>query len=131
MMDTAVVVISASYASDKLRLRSPFIFSGQIFMLVGFAINISNASNGVKYFGVYWIAAGSFMSLPDIIAWYVSGICRCSYFTLLRLGNNLAGQYKRGMGMGLQIGIGNLCGIFVSNMYPARDGPRYILGGTL
>ncbi len=69
MMGTAVVVISASYTSDKLRLRSPFIFSGLIFMLVGFAINISNASNGVKYFGIYWIAVGAFMS---IITWYVS-----------------------------------------------------------
>jgi hypothetical protein len=45
-----------------------------------------------------------------------------------RLGNNLAGQYKRGVGMALQIGIGNFGGAFASNIFRARDGPRYILG---
>ena len=35
------------------------------------------------------------------------------------------------MGMGIQIGIGNLCAIFAANMYRDQDAPRYILGGTL
>lgn len=48
-----------------------------------------------------------------------------------RLGNNLSGQYKRGIGMALQIGIGNFSGTFASNMYRAQDAPRYVLGSTL
>ena len=46
----------------------------------------------------------------------------------LRLGNNLSGQYKRGVGMALQIGIGNFSGAMASNIYRTRDEPRFILG---
>ncbi|KAG6879433.1 hypothetical protein C0992_002699 [Termitomyces sp. T32_za158] len=45
-----------------------------------------------------------------------------------RLGNNLAGQYKRGIGMALHIGIGNFSGAFACNIYRGQDAPRYILG---
>lgn len=45
-----------------------------------------------------------------------------------RLGNNLAGQYKRALGMGIQIGIGNFAGAIASNIYLSQDAPRYILG---
>lgn len=47
-----------------------------------------------------------------------------------RLGNNLAGQYKRGVGMALHIGIGNFSGAIASNIYLSRDAPRYIMGRT-
>ncbi len=49
---------------------------------------------------------------------------------LIRLGNNLAGHYKRGVGMALHIGIGNFAGAIASNIYRTQDGPRYILGRT-
>ena len=45
-----------------------------------------------------------------------------------RLGNNLAGHYKRGVGMALHIGIGNFGGAIASNIYRSQDAPRYILG---
>lgn len=51
--------------------------------------------------------------------------------TRLRLSNNLSGQYKRGIGMALQIGIGNFSGAIASNIYRSQDSPRFILGRTL
>ena len=45
-----------------------------------------------------------------------------------RLGNNLSGHYKRGIGMALQIGIGNFSSAMAGNFYRSRDAPRYILG---
>ena len=45
-----------------------------------------------------------------------------------RLGNNLAGHYKRGVGMALHIGIGNFGGAIASNIYRTQDAPRYIIG---
>ena len=48
----------------------------------------------------------------------------------LRLGNNLSGQYKRSVGMAIQIGIGNLSSIIVSNVYLQKDAPRYVVGRT-
>ncbi|KAH9000997.1 hypothetical protein EDB83DRAFT_2524528 [Lactarius deliciosus] len=52
-------------------------------LLIGFSINISNASPGVKYFGTFFCVTGSYAAFPGVVSW---------------LGNNLAGQYKRGVG---------------------------------
>lgn len=45
-----------------------------------------------------------------------------------RLGGNLSGQYKRGIGMAVHIGIGNFSGAIASNIYRTRDAPRFALG---
>ncbi|KAG6810176.1 hypothetical protein H0H92_013014 [Tricholoma furcatifolium] len=108
-----IVLFVFAHFSDKLKMRSPFIFLGLTMCLIGFSINVSTAPHGVKYFGTYFVVAGSYAALPGIIAW---------------LSNNLAGQYKRGVGMALQIGIGNFGGAIACNIYRARDAPRYIFG---
>lgn len=50
---------------------------------------------------------------------------------LSRLSNNLAGQYKRAVGMAFHIGFGNFSGAVAANIYRAQDSPRYILGRKL
>ncbi|KAJ8469685.1 hypothetical protein ONZ45_g16812 [Pleurotus djamor] len=109
---TALLFTFAHY-SDKLRIRSPFIIVGLMMSLFGYAINISNASSGVKYFGTFFVVAGSYAPFPGVVAW---------------LGNNLSGQYKRGVGMALHIGIGNMSGAVASNIYRSQDSPRYLVG---
>lgn len=42
--------------------------------LVGFAINISEAPSGVKYFGTFLVVGGSYAAFPGVVAWYV-----CTY----------------------------------------------------
>ncbi|KAJ3848506.1 major facilitator superfamily domain-containing protein [Lentinula lateritia] len=102
-----------AYYSDKVMMRSPFILAAQIMCLIGFSINIANVSHGAKYFGTFLIVAGSYSGFPGIVAW---------------LSNNLSGQYKRGIGMALHIGIGNFSGAIASNIFRAQDKPRFILG---
>ncbi|KAF9461840.1 MFS general substrate transporter [Collybia nuda] len=109
---TIVLGLFAHY-SDRTKLRSPFIVGGLVMCLVGFAINISNASYGAKYFGTFLCVAGSYAGFPGVVAW---------------LGNNLAGQYKRGIGMAIQIGVGNFSGAIACNIYRAQDSPRFIIG---
>ncbi|KAH7878132.1 uncharacterized protein C8R40DRAFT_1167531 [Lentinula edodes] len=104
-----------SYYSDKVTMRSPFILAGQIICLIGLSINIANVSHNAKYFGTFLIVAGSYSGLPGIVVW---------------LSTNLSGQYKRGIGMALHIGIGNLSGVIASNIFRMQDKPRYILGRT-
>ncbi|KAJ7759295.1 MFS general substrate transporter [Mycena olivaceomarginata] len=108
-----VVLFIFAYWSDRIKMRSPFIFVGFLFSLIGFAINISNAPSGVKYVGTFFCVTGPYAAVPGIIAW---------------LGNNLSGQYKRGVGMAFQIGIGHFGGTFASNMYRTQDKPRFIVG---
>jgi hypothetical protein len=65
----AVVLLSSAHFSDKLRLRWPFLLAGLLSCAVGFGINISNTSNGAKYFGTFLCVAGSYSALPGILAW--------------------------------------------------------------
>ncbi|KAF8965756.1 MFS general substrate transporter [Flammula alnicola] len=108
-----IVLYMFAYYSDKLKMRSPFILLGLTFMLIGFSINISRAPSGVKYFGTFFVVAGSYASFPGVVAW---------------LGNNLAGQYKRGIGMAIHIGIGNFSGAIAANIYRSKDTPRFLVG---
>ncbi|KAF8632835.1 hypothetical protein AX15_001665 [Amanita polypyramis BW_CC] len=114
---TATIVLYVwAYYSDKLKMRSPFICLGYICLLVGYSISISNANNGAKYFATFCIATGAYASFPGVVSW---------------LSNNLSGHYKRGIGMAIQIGLGNFSGAIASNIYRAQDGPRYVLGHAL
>ncbi|THH06988.1 hypothetical protein EW145_g3694 [Phellinidium pouzarii] len=108
-----IMLLVFGHYSDKLKMRSPFIVIGLTMCLIGFAINISAAPRGAKYFGTFFCVAGSYASFPGVVSW---------------LGNNLAGQYKRGVGMALHIGIGNFAGAIASNIYRTQDQPCYIVG---
>ncbi|KAF8503071.1 MFS general substrate transporter [Gautieria morchelliformis] len=111
----ATMTLVFGHYSDKLRVRYPFILAVFVQLLVGFSIQISSASSGVKYFGIYLCLAG-YAAVPGTIAW---------------LGNNLAGQCKRSVGMALQIGLGNLATVIAANIFRTQDAPRYILGRAL
>ncbi|KAG1728768.1 MFS general substrate transporter [Suillus lakei] len=106
-------LLACAYYSDKLKMRSPFILTGLTMCLIGYSINISPAPSGVKYFGTFFIVIGSYAAFPGVVSW---------------LGNNLSGQYKRGAGMALHIGIGNFSGIIAALVYRSQDSPRFILG---
>ncbi|KAI0708311.1 MFS general substrate transporter [Earliella scabrosa] len=112
---TATLLVWAVW-SDRIKKRYPFVLAGLVFCCVGFIINISPVSIGAKYFGTFLIVAGAYAGFPGVVAW---------------LGNNLAGHYKRGVGMAMHIGIGNFGGAIASNIYRTQDAPRYILGHAL
>ena len=57
---------------------------------------ISTGNPKVVYGGVFITACAIYPAFPGVITW---------------LSNNLAGSYKRSVGMAVQIGIGNLGGV--------------------
>lgn len=67
----AIVLFIFAIWSDKIKVRSPFIMAGLIMCCIGFAINISDVSIGVKYFGTFFCVAGSYAAFPGVVAWYV------------------------------------------------------------
>ncbi|KZS88571.1 MFS general substrate transporter [Sistotremastrum niveocremeum HHB9708] len=111
-----IVLLVFSFWSDRIKMRAPFIYAGLLMLLIGFSIQIADVSHGAKYFGTFFCVAGSYAAFPAVVAW---------------LGNNLAGQYKRGVGMAMHIGIGNFAGAIASNIFRTQDAPRYILGHGL
>lgn len=108
-----VVIITFARFSDHYKLRAPFILAGQCICIIGFAINIADVPRGAKYFGTFFCVAGAYGAYPIAVSW---------------LGNNLAGQYKRGVGTAAHIGFGNFAGAISSNIFRSQDAPRYILG---
>ncbi|KAL4072332.1 MFS general substrate transporter [Scleroderma citrinum] len=109
----AIVMLTAAHFSDKRKLRSPFILVLQSIALIGYVIELSDASAGVKYFGTFLCVVGVFAPLPCAVCW---------------LANNLEGKYKRAIGLAFQNSIAGIGGIIASNIYRAKDDPRFILG---
>lgn len=114
--EIAICVYVFSYLSDKLHIRSVFLFISLLIAFIGYAINISSAPVPVKYFGIFLCVTGSYGGVPGLSAWQ---------------GNNTSGQYKRGLALALHIGLANAGGAIGSAIFRKRDGPRYLLGCTL
>ncbi|KAL4067488.1 major facilitator superfamily domain-containing protein [Scleroderma yunnanense] len=111
----AMSTLVVAHFSDKKKLRSPFIMVLQLMALVGYIIELSNASTGIKYFGLFLCAIGLSAS-PSVISW---------------LANNLEGKHKRALGLAFQTSIAAVSGIIASNIYRAKDEPRYIFGHAI
>ncbi|KAL2378146.1 hypothetical protein RJZ90_006226 [Blastomyces dermatitidis] len=101
--------------SDRIRHRFTFTILGCLIASIGYTILLCQqyVSLGVRYFAVFAISAGSFMSHPITITW---------------LNNNMGGHYKRGISSAMQIGIGNSGGIIASNLFFPSEAPRYPTG---
>ncbi|CAI6092922.1 unnamed protein product [Clonostachys chloroleuca] len=112
----SILAVIVAWSSDRVGKRSPFIIGFLCMMAVGFIMCISSENPRVVYAGVFIATCAIYPAFPGNIAW---------------LSNNLAGSYKRSVGMAIQIGAGNLGGAMASNFYRQKDKPRYILGHAL
>jgi hypothetical protein len=66
-----------------------------------------------KYIGCFLAAAGIYPSVPQGVAWN---------------SNNIGGALKRGVGIAMHVGFGNISGIISSYLFLAKDSPRYYPG---
>ncbi|KFY39589.1 hypothetical protein V495_05870 [Pseudogymnoascus sp. VKM F-4514 (FW-929)] len=120
----AILTIIVAYFSDKAakagKPRSPYIFIPMCCILAGFVIAIAGSAAGnlpgLVYAGVLIATCGIYPAFPGNITW---------------ISNNLAGSYKRAVGMAFQVGVGNLGGAMASNFYRQKDGPKFLLGHGL
>ncbi|OAQ89908.1 major facilitator superfamily transporter [Purpureocillium lilacinum] len=112
-----ILTIAVAHFSDKLKKRGYFIAGSLVVSVIGFIMAITTSNNpglaGVTYAGCFLACCGFFPAFPGVISW---------------LANNLAGPYKRAIGMSLQISLGNTGGLIGSNIYLAREKPHYRLG---
>ena len=87
-----ILTIVVAHFSDKYKKRGVFIIGSLITSAIGFTLAIATSDrpdlSGVTYAGCFIAACGFYPAFPGVIAW---------------LANNLAGSYKRAVGMGLQI----------------------------
>jgi hypothetical protein len=78
---------------------------------------IASNNSSVKYAGTFFAATGIYPNVPQGVAWN---------------GNNIGGSVKRGVGIAMHVGFGNLGGVVSSFIYQSKNSPQFYPGhGTL
>ncbi|KAJ5680144.1 hypothetical protein N7536_011283 [Penicillium majusculum] len=104
--------------ADKLRWRMPIIVSGQLLVIIAFAVLFSLAESikdniAACYFAVVLACIGLYPIIPGTNAW---------------TSNNLAGPRKQSMGIAFMLSLGNAGGLVGSFIYIEREAPMYPTG---
>lgn len=109
------VVINA-FLSDHYKIRWLFILIGYGVAACGFIAQLAIPHPqypGVTYGFLFPVAGGMYGGFPPLISW---------------IANNIAPSSKRAVGMALVISVGNMGAIMGSNIYLAREVPKYPTG---
>ena len=111
----AVTCLISALLTDRLRHRYAFALLGIVITSVGYIILLAqgSVSVGVRYFAVYLVMAGGYITQPITLVW---------------LSNNMGGHHKRSINAAMQVGFGNCGGIIASNIYLTDQRPRYLVG---
>ncbi|KAJ4984912.1 transporter-like protein [Stagonosporopsis vannaccii] len=110
-----VTAIIAAYVSDRIRNRYWLTMLGLVVASIGYIMLLAqdNLSAGVKYFALFLIVPGGYITQPIVLVW---------------MSNLVSGHYKRSVSSACQVGIGNLGGIVASNVFFASEAPKYPTG---
>ncbi|KAL2129561.1 hypothetical protein VTI74DRAFT_7610 [Chaetomium olivicolor] len=105
-----LICVTAGWYADRLGQRGIFMIGNILIAIVGIILSMASTSGGVRYFGCFLMASGIYPNVPQGVAWN---------------GNNIGGSLKRGVGIAMHVGFGNLGGIISAYLFLAKDKPRY------
>ena len=108
-----VLTLSVAVASEKLKIRAPFIMGSAFLAIIGYIILLSSTKPGVGYVGTIFAASGIYPATAIVLSWPA---------------NNVSGQTKRATANAMQISIGNLGAVLGTQLYRSNSGPRFFLG---
>lgn len=109
-----VASLSFSYMSERLHQRYIFALFGTILTMAGLVIELAQPkSAGVRYTGMYFITAGTYITMPIIVVWAAI---------------NVGKGYKRTVSLGLVIATGNAGALVSSNVFITSQTPKYPTG---
>jgi hypothetical protein len=110
-----VTALTAAWLTDRARHRYLFCIFGLCVASVGYIMLLAqeHLSAGVKYFALFLIVPGGYITQPITLAW---------------MSNIVSGHYKRSISSAMQIGIGNIGGIVASNIFLESESPKYPTG---
>lgn len=112
----AIITLIFAWWSDYVHLRSPFIVAGYCIAICGFIAQLAIPHPkypGLTYGFLFPVAGGLYCPFTCLVSW---------------IANSLAPSSKRAVGMALLISVGNMGGIMGSNIYLAREAPKYTTG---
>ncbi|KAJ5146577.1 uncharacterized protein N7515_001141 [Penicillium bovifimosum] len=108
----AAVAIAVAFWSDRKSRFASYIFSANIFGIVGYILLLTVKNTAVEYFATFLIGVTTYTSVSLNVAW---------------LNINIAPQYRRALEIGLQQTIGNCAGIVAGQVYRTKP---YVLGNA-
>lgn len=110
-----LTAVATAYLTDRLRHRYLFCMAGLVISSVGYILllNQHSLSVGVKYFALFLIVPGGYITQPVVLVW---------------IANLMSGHYKRSVASAVQVGFGNIGGIVASNVFLTREAPKYRTG---
>ncbi|KAK5655614.1 hypothetical protein OQA88_5545 [Cercophora sp. LCS_1] len=112
-----VFCVGAGWLADRMGQRGIFMIGFMAMAMVGLIMLMATQNPAVKYAGCFFLASGIYPNVPQGVAWN---------------GNNIGGSLKRGVGIAMHVGFGNLGGTISAYLYVAKHAPRYYPGhGTL
>jgi hypothetical protein len=104
--------ITAGWPADRLKTHGHFMIEFFVTAVIGLIMLISSDNNHVKYAGCFFFASGIYPNVPQGVAWN---------------GNNIGGSLKRGVGIAMHVGFGNLGGaILIHRSEIPQDSPCFI-----
>ncbi|KAF2842966.1 MFS nicotinic acid transporter-like protein Tna1 [Patellaria atrata CBS 101060] len=109
----AILTIAVGWYADRTGRRGLCNIVVPLLGMAGFVMLLASQTPGVKYAGTFLGALGIYPCIANTISW---------------ASNNVEGVYKRGVTLGIVIGWGNLNGVVSSNIYLARESPRFYTG---
>lgn len=80
---------------------------------MGLIILMATENSAARYVGCFLLASGIYPNVPQGVAWN---------------GNNIGGSLKRGVGIAMHVGFGNLGGAIAAYLFLSKDRPRFIPG---
>ncbi|KAH8691043.1 MFS transporter [Phaeosphaeriaceae sp. PMI808] len=104
--------IAVAIFSDRLLLRSPFLFFTNLFGIAGYILILCPTPSSVKFLGTFLCAIAVFNGPGLNLTW---------------LNVNIAPHYRRAAAIGIQLSMGNAAGIVAGQIY--RKSP-YVLGNA-
>ncbi|KAL0465943.1 major facilitator superfamily domain-containing protein [Neurospora intermedia] len=109
--------IGAGWYADSLKQRGIFMLFFMGMAIIGLIMLMATRTPAVRYLGCFFLASGIYPNVPQGVAWN---------------GNNIGGSLKRGVGIAMHVGFGNLGGVISSYLFLAKQSPHYYQGfGTL
>ena len=108
--------IMGGYVADRVKQRGIFMIGFNLLGITGFSMLLGSHNHAVKYIGTFVAAAGIYPNVPQGVAWN---------------GNNIGGSVKRGVGIAMHVGFGNLGGIMAGFIFLTKWSPQFVPGHSI
>ncbi|KAJ7760780.1 MFS general substrate transporter [Mycena olivaceomarginata] len=109
----AILLLSFSWASDRLQSRGIFMTIACTISGIGYVLLLAITNTHVRYFAVFCIVSGTYATIGYIVSCIIA--------------HNLGSETKRATGIPIFMATGQCGSVLGSHIFPLTEGPRYLL----